>query len=80
MDPLKRWFRTRDSQRLAQCGLDPVVHLIHSGLQSIVLVDQRITDQYARHARVFFRESKQDPYHLPSLRYTIGRVARDLVE
>ena len=41
----------RDLERLAHRRLDAIVELVHPRLQALVLVDQRIADQHARHVQ-----------------------------
>ena len=70
----------RDPQRLAQRGLDAVVELVDPRLQPLVLVDQRIADQHARHAGILLREAQQHRDDLLRLRAAVGRLAGDLVD
>src|SRR5205823_380046 len=70
----------RDPQRLAQRRLDPVVELVHSRLQPLVLVDERVADQHAGHPRIFLREAQQHGDDLLRLRGAVLRFFGDLVD
>src|SRR5690349_8783711 len=72
--------RLGDAQRLAQRRFELVGELVDAHLQPLVLVDERVADQHARHPLVLLGKTQQHHDHLLRLRGAVLGLGLDLVD
>ena len=65
------FLRRGDAQRLLDRGFDLVVQQVDARLQALVLIDQRVADQNARHAAVALGEAEEQGEDLLDLPQTL---------